>query len=100
NHPGQAIHQRQAKGGGAVLSFELASGDIAQSFLRKLRLPLLAVSLGGVESIATYPVTMSHAAIPPQERERRGVTDRLVRFSVGLESGPDLLDDIKQALQD
>ncbi len=97
-HPGAAIHARQSDGGGAVLSFELTSEELAQEFLRHLKLPLLAVSLGGVESIVTYPVTMSHAAMPPAERALRGITGRLVRWSVGLESAADLLADIRQAL--
>ena len=99
DHPGREIHLRQASGGGAVLSFELADTAIARSFLRRLKLPLLAVSLGGVESIVTYPATMSHASMPAGERERRGITDRLVRMSVGLEAGADLLEDIRQALE-
>ncbi|MDR1535709.1 MAG: PLP-dependent aspartate aminotransferase family protein [Planctomycetota bacterium] len=98
-HPGREIHLRQAAGGGAVLSFELAGGEAARAFLKRLRLPLLAVSLGGVESIMTYPVTMSHASMPREERERRGISDRLVRLSVGLEAGEDLLADIKRALR-
>lgn len=98
DHPGAAIHARQADGGGAVLSFELTSEELAQEFLRHLKLPLLAVSLGGVESIVSYPVTMSHAAMPPAERALRGITGRLVRWSVGLESARDLLADIRQAL--
>lgn len=98
DHPGRDIHARQASGGGAVLSFELTSGELALEFLRQLTLPLLAVSLGGVESIVTYPVTMSHAAMPPAERALRGITDRLVRISVGLEAGEDLLADIRRAL--
>ncbi|MCD8352460.1 MAG: PLP-dependent aspartate aminotransferase family protein [Planctomycetaceae bacterium] len=98
-HPGRDIHLSQASGGGAVLSFELRDVELTRSFLRRVRLPLLAVSLGGVESVMTYPVTMSHASMPPEERARRGIGDTLVRLSVGLESGGDLLDDIRQALQ-
>ena len=79
-HPGREIHLRQAAGGGAVLSFELVDERLAVAFLRRLRLPLLSVSLGGVESIVTYPVTMSHASMPPEERKRRGITGRLVRM--------------------
>ena len=99
DHPGREIHLRQASGGGAVLSFELSGAALARSFLRRLKLPLLAVSLGGVESIMTYPATMSHASMPAEERERRGITDRLVRMSVGLEAGSDLLEDVRQALR-
>ena len=98
-HPGKEIHERQASGGGAVLSFELADCGMTMAFLRNLRLPLLSVSLGGVESIVTHPATMSHASMPPAERERRGIGEGLIRMSVGLESGEDLLADIRQALQ-
>jgi cysteine-S-conjugate beta-lyase len=98
DHPGRAVHERQARGPGAVLSFELESDGVAKAFLRALRLPLLAVSLGGVESIASYPATMSHAAMPPAERERRGITGGLVRLSVGLEAPEDLIADLEQAL--
>jgi cystathionine beta-lyase len=99
DHPGRDVHLRQASGGGAVLSFEFRDRETTLSFLRRVKLPLVAVSLGGVESILSYPATMSHAAMPREERERRGVTDRLVRLSVGLESGRDILDDFVQALR-
>jgi cystathionine beta-lyase len=98
-HPGREIHFRQAKGGGAVLSFELKNKEFAMAFMKSIELPLLAVSLGGVESILTYPATMSHAAIPENIRKARGITDALVRLSVGLEAPEDLLRDIKQALK-
>jgi cystathionine beta-lyase len=98
SHPGHAVHARQAAGPGAVLSFELDGEPLAKEFLRRLTLPILAVSLGGVESIVSYPATMSHAAMPREERERRGITGALVRLSVGLESEADLLADIASAL--
>lgn len=97
-HPGRDIHMRQARGGGAVLSFELENGTVAREFLRRVKLPLVAVSLGGIESIMSYPVTMSHANMPDEERKRRGITDALIRFSVGLESRDDLLADFSAAL--
>jgi cystathionine beta-lyase len=97
-HPGRDIHLRQAAGGGAVVSFELPSAQQAVAFLKRARLPLVAVSLGGVESILSYPATMSHAAMPAAERARRGIGDGLVRLSVGLESTADLLADLEQAL--
>jgi cystathionine beta-lyase len=97
-HPGHDVHQRQASGGGAVVSFELADGPAAVAFLKRVKLPLVAVSLGGVESILSYPVTMSHAAMPRDERLARGITDGLVRLSVGLESAEDLIADMAAAL--
>lgn len=97
-HPGRDIHMRQARGGGAVLSFELDNGALAREFLRRVKLPLVAISLGGIESIMSYPATMSHARMPETERRRRGISDSLIRFSVGLESREDLLADIADAL--
>jgi cystathionine beta-lyase len=97
-HPGKDIHLRQAAGGGAVVSFELADEETAHKFLKNIELSLLAVSLGGVESIISYPATMSHASMPKQERLDRGISDGLVRLSVGLEAAADIKHDIRQAL--
>jgi cystathionine beta-lyase len=97
-HPGRAVHEAQASGPGAVLSFELPDGAAAVAFLKRARLPLVAVSLGGVESILSYPATMSHAAMPREERHSRGIADGLVRLSVGLESEEDLRADLESAL--
>jgi cystathionine beta-lyase len=98
SHPGREIHLAQARGGGAVISFELADGPSAVAFLKRVKLPLVAVSLGGVESILSYPATMSHAAMPRPERLARGITDSLVRLSVGLEAAEDLMADMDAAL--
>ena len=98
-HPGRDIHSRQTRGAGAVLSFELADGPAAVAFLKRAKLPLVAVSLGGVESILSYPATMSHAAMPKPERQARGITDGLVRLSVGLEDAEDLIIDLRSALE-
>ncbi len=97
-HPGRDVHLRQAAGGGAVVSFELASKELAVGMMKNVKLPLVAVSLGGVESILSYPATMSHAAMPARERAARGITDGLVRLSVGLEAAEDLIADLAQAL--
>lgn len=99
SHPGADIHRSQAAGPGAVLSFELADATATKAFLRAVKLPLFAVSLGGVESILSHPATMSHAAMGPEERARRGVSDGLIRFSVGLEAAEDLQEDLAQALK-
>ena len=98
SHPGHDVHARQASGAGAVISFELADGAAAVSLLKRVKLPLVAVSLGGVESILSYPRTMSHAAMPAGERQARGITDGLVRLSVGLEAAADLIADLSAAL--
>ena len=97
DHPGHAIHAGQATGPGAVVSFELADRAAAVGFLKRVRLPLVAVSLGGVESILSYPATMSHAAMPPAERLTRGITDELIRLSAGLETAEDLIADFDTA---
>lgn len=97
-HPGREIHAGQSDGPGAVVSFELADAGTAVRFLKAVELPLVAVSLGGVESILSYPATMSHASMPREERLARGIQDSLVRLSVGLEDPEDLLDDLSSAL--
>ncbi|MBF0595681.1 MAG: PLP-dependent transferase [Candidatus Omnitrophica bacterium] len=97
-HPGRELNERQSSGAGAVLSFELKDGFVARQVLSRVKLCLPAVSLGGVESILSYPAKMSHAAMPPEERKLRGITDGLLRLSVGLEDPKDLLEDLLQAL--
>jgi cystathionine beta-lyase len=97
-HPGSDIHFRQAKGGGAVVSFELQSDSKAAAFLQAVKIPLVAVSLGGVESILSYPITMSHSKMPKEHRESRGINGALIRLSAGLESADDLISDFSQAL--
>lgn len=97
-HPGRDIHLHQASGGGAIVSFEFADAHHAQEFLRAVNLPLLAISLGGVDSIISYPANMSHAAMPEEERTARGISTALVRLSVGLEDADDLIADLAQAL--
>jgi cysteine-S-conjugate beta-lyase len=98
SHPGAEVHRRQARGPGAVLSFELPNLDAVRRFVERLRIPIFAVSLGSVESILSYPVRMSHAAMPDEQRRRLGITEGLLRLSVGLESPDDLLEDLEHAL--
>ncbi|WP_458412113.1 cystathionine beta-lyase [Schinkia sp. CFF1] len=98
-HPGHDIQCKQAKGFGAVLSFRLPDRETAKVFVEHMRIPVFAVSLGAVESILSYPARMSHAAMPQEEREKRGITDGLLRLSVGLEHVDDLIADIDQSLQ-
>jgi cystathionine beta-lyase len=99
DHPGHDLHLSQAKGPGAVLSFELENAEAVRALVETVRLPLFAVSLGAVESILSYPSRMSHAAMPKEEREQRGITDGLVRLSVGLEDLDDLVSDFEQGLK-
>ncbi|MBT0662954.1 aminotransferase class V-fold PLP-dependent enzyme [Geobacter pelophilus] len=100
DHPGFATHNRQSAGPGAVLSFELTSYELTKSLLEGVELAAFAVSLGGVESILSYPAKMSHAAMPPEERASRGISDTLVRLSVGLEAPEDLIADLGRFLVD
>ncbi|MEK5475341.1 aminotransferase class I/II-fold pyridoxal phosphate-dependent enzyme [Paenibacillus sp. FSL R5-0407] len=98
-HPGRDVQERQSAGYGAVVSFDVGSGERAKQVLSKVRLPLVAVSLGAVESILSYPAMMSHASMPQEVRHERGITDGLLRFSVGLEDIGDLIADLEQALK-
>lgn len=97
-HPGRAIHERQSSGYGAVISFDVGAGDRAKEVLSRVKLPIVAVSLGAVESILSYPAMMSHAAMPQSVRLERGITEGLLRFSVGLEDIDDLISDLSEAL--
>ncbi|GFO53903.1 cystathionine gamma-synthase [Geomonas sp. Red276] len=97
-HPGYEAHRAQSSGPGAVLSFELDSYETAAKLVAGVKLAAFAVSLGGVESILSYPAKMSHAAMPPAEREARGIKDTLVRLSVGLEDPEDLIADLAGVL--
>ncbi|MFJ7992644.1 cystathionine beta-lyase [Peribacillus frigoritolerans] len=98
DHPQHAIQKGQSLGAGAVLSFELECEEIFRSFVNTVELPVFAVSLGAVESILSYPAKMSHAAMPADEREKRGITNSLLRLSVGLENPDDLIKDFDAAL--
>jgi cystathionine beta-lyase/cystathionine gamma-synthase len=96
--PGREVQQRQADGPGAVLSLELAPGGDHRAFLEALEVITLAESLGGVESLACHPATMTHASIPPAVRADMGISDRLIRLSIGLEDVADLREDLDRAL--
>ncbi|HUX96380.1 MAG TPA: cystathionine gamma-synthase [Bacteroidales bacterium] len=99
SHPGHDIATRQMTGYGGIVSFQIKGGlKEANAFFRKLRVFQLADSLGGVESLANYSATMTHEAFPPELRKKIGVTDNLIRLSVGLEHIDDLIYDLKNAL--
>jgi cystathionine gamma-synthase len=100
SHPGHAIAARQQQGFGAMVSFELRGG-VAQvrAFLDALQLFSLAESLGGVESLVAHPASMTHAAMDAAARERAGISETLVRLSVGIEDAADLVRDLAQALE-
>ncbi len=98
-HPGHAVARRQQQGFGAMVSFELRGGiGEVRAFLGALRLFSLAESLGGVESLVAHPASMTHAAMSAEARARAGISDALVRLSVGIEAADDLLQDLAQAL--
>ena len=99
NHPQYDIQKEQAQSGGAVLSFDLASEEIMRTFVENVEIPVFAVSLGAVESILSYPAKMSHAAMPENERTQRGITNSLLRLSLGLENPDDLIQDFSDALR-
>lgn len=99
SHPQADIHQAQTQSGGAVLSFELSCEDKVADFFNKCQIPIVAVSLGGVESILSYPWTMSHACMPEEERIKMGVTSTLIRLSCGIEDCDDLINDLENALK-
>ncbi len=98
-NPGYAIQQKQASGAGGMISFELHTAYDADLFFRSLHLVTLAESLGGVESLVCHPATMTHAAIPEEIRKKVGITDGLIRLSVGIESVQDIQADLEQAIQ-
>jgi cystathionine beta-lyase/cystathionine gamma-synthase len=98
SHPQHALARKQMCGFGGLISIELGSLDRARTLLESVRLMSLAESLGGVETLISHPATMTHASVPPERRREIGVTDDLVRISVGIEDVEDLRDDLAQAL--
>ncbi|MGE5178403.1 MAG: trans-sulfuration enzyme family protein [Bacteroidota bacterium] len=98
NHPGHALHDSQSSGAGGMIAFDTGSLERGAAVLRRTRVFALAESLGGVESLISHPATMTHAWVPRAEREKAGLTDGLVRISVGIEDLEDLLADLDHAL--
>jgi len=100
DHPQHALALAQLQGGGGVLSFEVdGSGEDARALAESLHLFTLAPSLGGVDSLVTIPVLTSHAMISAEQRQKMGVTEQMVRLSVGIESVDDLIADLERALE-
>ena len=98
-HPGHDIAKRQMKGFGGMVSFEVKGGiEAANKFQKKIKIFALAESLGGCASLADHPGTMTHASMPKDVREKVGITDDLIRLSIGLENADDLIEDLDQAL--
>ncbi|QQS42543.1 MAG: cystathionine gamma-synthase [Acidobacteriota bacterium] len=98
SHPQHELAKRQQRGFGGMVSFETGSLDSAKAVLENVRLFTLAESLGGVESLISHPASMTHASVPFETRQKLGITDGLVRVSVGIEDLEDLINDLDQAL--
>lgn len=99
DHPGSNIHLSQATNGGAVLSFKTDTEATAKAFMKRVTLAAVAVSLGGVETIVSYPYKMSHASLPQAEKDALGISSNLIRLSLGLEDPADLIEDFSNALE-
>ena len=98
SHPQHELASRQMRGYGGLISFELGSFERARTFLNAVSLAALAESLGGVETLISHPASMTHASVPAERRQAMGLTDDMVRISVGLEDVEDLIGDLDQAL--
>lgn len=97
-HPGYRLNQSQARGPGSMISFRTDTAETAHRILEQVRLITFAESLGGTESLITYPMTQTHPDVPREMRERLGITDTLLRLSVGLEHPDDIIADLAQAM--
>jgi cystathionine gamma-synthase len=98
SHPGYELSKKQTSGFGAMISFSVTDKELALQILTRVRLIQFAESLGGTESLITYPMLQTHANIPEEDRIAKGIDERLLRLSVGLESADDLISDLAQAL--
>lgn len=99
SHPQHELAKRQQKGFGGMVSFETGSLDNAKKVLESVKLCTLGESLGGVESLISHPASMTHASVPQEKRDKLGITDGLVRVSVGIEDIEDIIEDLDQALR-
>ena len=100
SHPQYAMARQQMSGGGGMVTFEVeGTGEDARRVSEAMRLFTLATSLGGVESLVSIPVLTSHAMIPAEARARMGVTEQMIRLSVGIENADDLIADLEHALE-
>lgn len=99
SHPQHALARKQMKGFGGMMTFDIKGGlESARTFLKTVKIFACAESLGGVESLIEHPAIMTHASVPKETREQLGISDGLIRLSVGIEDAQDLMDDLKQAL--
>lgn len=99
-HPQYELNKRQASGFGSMISFEVHDEATAHAILKKVKVILFAESLGGTETLITYPITQTHADVPLEQRLKKGITERLLRLSVGIEHVDDIIADLQQALED
>jgi len=97
DHPGYGLAKKQMTGFGGMIAFDLGGLDRAKKFLERVKLCSLGESLGGVETLISHPATMTHASVPAEERARLGITDGLVRISVGIEDVEDVIADLENA---
>jgi cystathionine beta-lyase/cystathionine gamma-synthase len=100
SHPQYVLAARQMRGFGGMISIDYGSLDNAVKFFNGLKIFARAESLGGVESLVCHPVSMTHGSVPKEEREKFGLTDGLIRLSVGIEDYEDLMEDIINAMKD
>lgn len=94
------MNKSQAKGSGSMISFYVDSMQTVERVLKSVKIIHFAESLGGVDTLITYPATQTHADVPENERNERGITDKLLRLSVGIENADDLIHDLTQALEE
>ena len=98
-HPGHEIMKKQARGFGAMLTFQMKEAEDAREVLNRVRMIKFAESLGGVETLITYPVTQTHADVPKEIREKNGITECTLRLSVGIENTEDLIGELEQVFR-
>jgi len=101
SHPQHALAHKQMRGFGSMVSFEMKDGiEAGRRLMDGVKLAMLAVSLGGVETLIEHPASMTHAGVSKKEREAAGITDGLVRYSVGIEDVNDLIEDLRRAMEE
>ena len=98
DHPGYEVNLSQASGFGGMISFELDSEETAHRLLSNVKMILFAESLGGTETLVTYPLTQTHESIPDEIRQKLGINERFIRISIGIEDPDDIIADLEQAL--
>jgi cystathionine beta-lyase/cystathionine gamma-synthase len=99
SHPQHQLAKKQMRGFGGMISADLGDNDLTKKMLKNLKIFTLGESLGSVESLVNHPASMTHGSVPKSERERMGITDNLIRFSIGIEDIEDLIADVEQAIK-